>query len=54
MGLRKVKNLKACGAELVAVNDVGCMTHINGILIKQGSSCRAVHIAELLIKDETK
>ena len=54
MGLRKVKNLKACGAELVAVNDVGCMTHINGILIKQGSSCRAVHIAELLIKNETK
>jgi len=54
MGLRKVKNLKACDAELVAVNDVGCMTHINGILIKQGRVCRAVHIAELLAESETK
>ena len=48
MGLRKASNLKACGAELVAVSDAGCMTHLNGILIKEGHSCRAIHIAELI------
>ena len=48
MGLRKASNLKACGAELVAVSDAGCMTHLNGILIKEGHSSRAIHIAELI------
>jgi L-lactate dehydrogenase complex protein LldE len=48
MGKRKVKNLEECGADVVALNDVSCMTHINGILERVGSSCRAVHIAELL------
>ncbi len=52
MGLRKAKNLKACGAKVVAVSDAGCMTHLNGIMIKEGQSCRAMHIAELLAKSE--
>lgn len=51
MGLRKARNLDASGAEVVAVSDVGCMTHINGILIRGGHRCRAVHIAELLAGD---
>ena len=53
MGLRKARNLKECGAELVVVNDAGCMTHLNGILIKEGHSCRAIHIAELLTENGT-
>ena len=53
MGLRKARNLKECGAELVVVNDAGCMTHLNGILIKEGHSCRAIHIAELLAENGT-
>ncbi len=48
MGRRKVRNLSACDADLVAVNDVSCMTHLNGILKREGHRCRAVHIAELL------
>lgn len=48
MGRRKLHNLEECGAEVVALNDVSCMTHINGLLQREGSSCRAVHIAELL------
>jgi len=51
MGLRKARHLDATGAEIVAVGDVGCMTHINGILVRRGHRCRAVHIAELLIDD---
>ncbi len=48
MGRRKLRNLEASGAEAVAVCDVSCMTHLNGLLRRQRSPCRAVHIAELL------
>ncbi len=48
MGRRKVANIEECGAEVVALNDVSCMTHINGLLENCGSNCRAAHIAELL------
>jgi L-lactate dehydrogenase complex protein LldE len=48
MGRRKAHNLKASAADIVAMNDVSCMTHLNGILQREGHTCRAVHIAELL------
>lgn len=48
MGRRKVRNLEASGAEAIAVCDVSCMTQLNGLLRRQRSRCRAVHIAELL------
>ena len=48
MGRRKARNLAACRAALVALNDVGCMTHLNGLLQREDHRCRAVHIAELL------
>lgn len=48
MGRRKARNLAACRADLVAVNDVSCLTHLNGILERTQHRCRAVHIAELL------
>jgi L-lactate dehydrogenase complex protein LldE len=48
MGQRKVECIIQSGADVVAVNDVSCMTHINGLLGKTEHQCRAVHIAELL------
>ncbi|GEM_PF-1511 len=48
MGQRKVVNLEKSGADRVALCDVSCMTHLNGLLSRQGVSCRAVHIAEVL------
>jgi L-lactate dehydrogenase complex protein LldE len=48
MGRRKALNLKESGADIVAMNDVSCMTHLGGILKREGHDCRAVHIAELL------
>jgi len=48
MGQRKVDNIEQCSAKVVALNDVSCMTHINGMLERAGSDCKAVHIAELL------
>jgi L-lactate dehydrogenase complex protein LldE len=51
MGRRKLRNLSACGADVVAVNDVSCMTHLNGLLERAGHPCRAVHIAKVLNAD---
>ena len=48
MGERKVDNIVKSGADVVAVADVSCMTHINGLLKKTEHKCRAVHVAELL------
>jgi L-lactate dehydrogenase complex protein LldE len=48
MGQRKAINLAQSGADVVALCDVSCMTHINGILSRQAQRCRAVHIAEVL------
>jgi L-lactate dehydrogenase complex protein LldE len=48
MGQRKCLNLAQSGADVVALCDVSCMTHINGLLTRQAQRCRAVHIAEIL------
>lgn len=48
MGQRKTRNLAESGADVVAVCDVSCMTHINGLLSRQAQRCRALHIAEVL------
>ncbi len=48
MGRRKCRNLAQSEADIVALCDVSCMTHLNGLLSRQGQRVRAVHIAELL------
>jgi L-lactate dehydrogenase complex protein LldE len=48
MGDVKTRNIGQSGAHVVALCDVSCMTHINGLLSRQGSPVRAVHMAELL------
>ena len=48
MGRRKVENIMLSRASVVAVNDVSCMTHINGLLSHDRHECRAVHVADLL------
>ncbi|MBV7334690.1 (Fe-S)-binding protein [Chloroflexi bacterium TSY] len=58
MGERKTRNLVKSDADVVALCDVSCMTHINGLLSRQEQRCRAVHIAKVLnsqvdIKNET-
>jgi L-lactate dehydrogenase complex protein LldE len=52
MGQRKTRNVAASGAEIVAVNDVSCMTHLNGLFQREGGRCRAMHIAEVLRRHE--
>jgi L-lactate dehydrogenase complex protein LldE len=48
MGHRKTRNLAESGADVVALCDVSCMTHLNGLLQRQKQRCRALHIAEVL------
>lgn len=48
MGEQKVINVDKSEADLVTMCDVSCMTHIQGLLHRQGKRCRAVHIAEVL------
>jgi L-lactate dehydrogenase complex protein LldE len=48
IGQRKTRNLADTDADIVALCDVSCMTHINGLLTRQAQRCRAVHIAEVL------
>jgi L-lactate dehydrogenase complex protein LldE len=51
MGRRKTQSLAATGADVAVLCDVSCMTHINGLLTRQGQHCRAVHIAQLLTNE---
>lgn len=48
MGQRKCHNIAQSDADVVALCDVSCMTHINGLLGRQAQPVRAVHIAEIL------
>ncbi len=48
MGRAKATNAEQSGADAIALCDVSCMTHINGILSREGIACRAHHIAEIL------
>jgi L-lactate dehydrogenase complex protein LldE len=44
----KVHNIIASGADTVVGCDMGCMMNIQGMLNRQGSSIRTMHIAQLL------
>jgi L-lactate dehydrogenase complex protein LldE len=48
MGQRKTQNIVKSDADVVTLCDVSCMTHINGLLSRQGQRVRAVHIAQVL------
>ena len=48
MGNAKLKGIEACGADHVVMCDVSCMTHLQGLLQRQGHGSRAMHIAEAL------
>ncbi len=48
MGRAKAKWAQQSGADVIVLCDVSCMTHINGILSREGATCRALHIAEIL------
>jgi L-lactate dehydrogenase complex protein LldE len=48
MGKDRVADHKKHGAEFITANDMSCLMHLEGILRRQKSNTRVVHIAEIL------
>ncbi|MBA2955326.1 (Fe-S)-binding protein [Nocardioides sp. MAH-18] len=52
MGSDKARHVRETGAEVLAAGDNSCLTHIGGLLTRQRSGVRAVHLAEILAATE--
>jgi L-lactate dehydrogenase complex protein LldE len=48
MGLDKVADIGATGAEVLTSADTSCLMHIGGLLSRQGAPVRVLHLAEIL------
>lgn len=48
MGMDKVDHVHASGAEVLTAADTSCLMHIGGLLSRQGSPVRVMHMAEIL------
>jgi L-lactate dehydrogenase complex protein LldE len=48
MGLDKVDDVLASGAEVLTAADTSCLMHIGGLLSRRGSPVRVMHLAEIL------
>jgi L-lactate dehydrogenase complex protein LldE len=48
MGLDKVDDVLGSGAEVLTAGDTSCLMHIGGLLSRQGSPVRVIHLAEIL------
>jgi L-lactate dehydrogenase complex protein LldE len=48
MGLDKVSDVTGTGAEVLASADTSCLMHIGGLLSRDGSPVRTMHLAEIL------
>ena len=45
---QKVQNIEATGANTLLGGDLGCLLNIQGLLSRQGSQIRVLHVAEVL------
>lgn len=52
MGLDKVRHVTDTGAEVLVAGDNSCLSHIGGILSRQRSGVRRMHLAEVLASIE--
>ncbi|MFC7497083.1 MULTISPECIES: (Fe-S)-binding protein [unclassified Nocardioides] len=52
MGSDKARHVRETGAEVLAAGDNSCLTHIGGLLTRQQSGVRPVHLAEILAATE--
>ena len=52
MGADKVRHVRETGAEVVVAADNSCLTHIGGMLGRERSGVRTLHIAEVLASTE--
>jgi len=52
MGSDKARHVRETGAEVLVAGDNSCLTHIGGLLDRQRSGVRTVHLAEILAATE--
>jgi L-lactate dehydrogenase complex protein LldE len=52
MGSDKVRHVRETGAEVVVAGDNSCLMHIGGLLSRQQSGVRVMHLAEVLASTE--
>jgi L-lactate dehydrogenase complex protein LldE len=48
MGADKARHVRETGAEVVVAGDSSCLTHIGGVLSRERSGVRVMHLAEVL------
>jgi L-lactate dehydrogenase complex protein LldE len=48
MGRDKVDAILSTGAEVLTASDTSCLMHLGGLLSRQGSPLRVMHLAEIL------
>ena len=53
MGIDKVADVISTGAEVLTAADTSCLMHIGGLLSRQRSRVRVMHLAEILARTET-
>src|SRR4029079_17776046 len=52
MGADKARHVRETGAEVVVAGDNSCLAHIGGILSRERSGVRTMHLAEILASTE--
>jgi len=52
MGADKARHVRDTGAEVLVAGDSSCLTHIGGVLSRQRSGMRVMHLAEVLASTE--
>ena len=50
MGEVKCGTASETGAEYIVSNDSSCLMHLQGLLARQGSKLKTIHLAEVLAK----
>lgn len=52
MGADKARNVSASGAEVLVAGDNSCLMHIGGLLSRERSGVKVMHMAEILAQTE--
>ena len=54
MGADKARHVRESGAEVLVAGDSSCLMHVGGVLSRQRSGVRTVHLAEVLAATEDR
>jgi L-lactate dehydrogenase complex protein LldE len=52
MGSDKARHVRETGAEVLVAGDNSCLTHVGGLLSRERSGVRVMHLAEILAATE--